>query len=84
MTEIFCHEQRERTECIHTIVYHITSEINPILYNVTEQYHPNAQCRIGLISEVIVISIVNPMPLFLSLFLQSYPLFFQKFFVLVQ
>ena len=32
----------------------ITSEINPILI-VTELYHPNIQCRIGLISEVIVI-----------------------------
>ena len=42
------------------------------------------QCRIGLISEVIVIGIVNPMSLFPSLFSQSYPLiFFQKVFVLV-
>ena len=47
----------------------ITSEINPILYIVSEHYHPNTQCRIGLISEVIVISIVNPIPaLFQSLF----------------
>ena len=40
--------------------------------------HPNTQCRIGLISEVIVIGIVNPMPLFLSLFSQSYPLIFSQ------
>ena len=33
------------------------------IYNVTEHYHPNTQCRI--ISEVIVISIVNPIPLLL-------------------
>ena len=59
----------------------ITSEINPILYLVDGAM---LQCRIGLISEVIVISIVNPMPLFLSLFSQSYPLIFsQKVFALV-
>ena len=39
----------------------ITSEINPILHCV---FGDNGllQCRIGLISEVIVIGIVNPMP----------------------
>ena len=49
----------------------ITSEINPILHCV---FGDNGllQCRIGLISEVIVIGIVNPMPLFPSLFSQSY------------
>ena len=44
-----------------------------LFYIVTEHYYPNAQCRIGLISNVIVIdivviSIINPMPLFQSLF----------------
>ena len=64
---------------MYILVYHITSEINPILfYNVTEQYHPNTQCRIGLISEVIVISIVNPMPLFLSLICNPILSFFSK------
>ena len=61
----------------------ITSEINPILHCV---FGDNGllQCRIGLISEVIVIGIVNPMPLFPSLFSQSYPLIFsQKVFALV-
>ena len=62
----------------------ITSEINPILHCV---FGDNGllQCRIGLISEVIVIGIVNPMPLFPSLFSQSYPLIFsQKVFALVK
>ena len=62
----------------------ITSEINPILHCV---FGDNGllQCRIGLISEVIVIGIVNPMPLFPSLFSQSYPLIFsQKVFALVE
>ena len=47
----------------------ITSdEINPILH-CNRPLSPNTQCRIGLISaEVIVIGIVNPMPLFPSLF----------------
>ena len=31
-----------------------------------------------LVSEVIIISIINPIPLFLSLFCQSYPLIFPK------
>ena len=53
----------------------ITSEINPILHCVFDD-SALLQCRIGLISEVIVISIVNPMPLFHSLFSQSYPLIF--------
>ena len=67
----------------------ITSEINPILH-VTEHYHPNTQCRIELISEVIVIGIYSDqhrqsyMPLFQSLFSQSYPLIFsQNVFALV-
>ena len=61
-----------------------------LFYIVTEHYHPNTQCRIGLISEVIVIGIYSDqrrqsyMPLFQSLFLQSYPLiFFPKRFALV-
>ena len=61
----------------------ITSEII-LFYIVYLVDSALLQCRIGLISEVIVIGIVNPMPLFPSLFLQSYPLiFFQKVFVLV-
>ena len=52
------------------------------IYNVTEHYHPNTQCRIGLISEVIVISIVNPMPLLLHGHFFAI-LFSQKVFALV-
>ena len=33
---------------------------------LSEHYHPNTQCRIGLISEVIVISIVNPIATLVS------------------
>ena len=54
-----------------------------LFYIVTKHYHPSTQCRIGLISKVIgiVISIVNPMPLILSLFSQSYShIFSQKSF----
>ena len=61
-----------------------SAEINPILH-CNRPLSPNTQCRIGLISaEVIVIGIVNPMPLFPSLFSQSYLLIFsQKVFALV-
>ena len=54
-----------------------------LFYIVTEHYHPNTQCRIGLISEVIVISIVNPIcPCFSHFFSQSYILsFFPKGFL---
>ena len=55
-----------------------------LFYIVTYHYCPNTQCRIGLISEVIVIGIVNRMPLFPSLFSQSYPFIFsQKVFAFV-
>ena len=60
----------------------LTIPVRSILfYIVTEHYHPNIQCRIGLISEVIVIGIVNPIILFLSLISQFYPLFFPKKFL---
>ena len=50
----------------------------------TSIYGAMLQCRIGLISEVIVISIINPMSLFPSLFSQFYPLIFsEKVFALV-
>ena len=49
----------------------------PILYIVTEHYHPNTQCRIGLISEVIVIGIYTDQHL------QSYALVSVTFFRLI-
>ena len=61
-----------------------------LFYIVTEHYYPNTQCRIGLISNVIVIdivviSIINPMPLFQSLFftILSSHFFSQNVFALV-
>ena len=65
----------------------ITSEINPILHCVLDD-SSLLQCRIGSISEVImigiiiiVISIVNPMPLFQSLFCNPILSFFPKTFL---
>ena len=58
----------------------ITSEINPILH-CNRNYHRNTQCRIGLISEVIVIGIVNPIPLFQSLSCHPILSFFPKTFL---
>ena len=63
---------RERTEGVHTIVYHITSEINLILQ--CNMLH----CRIGLISEVIVIRHCQSYALVSVTFLHSYIIFFQK------
>ena len=58
-----------------------SAEINPILHCV---FGDNGllQCRIGLISaEVIVMGFINPMPLFPSLFSQSYLLIFSQRFL---
>ena len=57
---------------MYILVYHITSEINLILQcNML-------QCRIGLISEVIVIRNCQSYALVSVTFLHSYLIFFQK------
>ena len=57
----------------------ITSEFNPSLHvNCNRGLSSKYTKKIGLILKVIVIGIVNPIPLFQSLFLKSYPLIFSK------
>ena len=55
----------------------VTSEVNPILH-CNRALSSNTQYRIELMLEVIVISISNPIPLFLSIFCKLYPLIFSK------
>ena len=57
---------------MYILVYHITSEINLILQ--CNMLH----CRIGLISEVIVIGHCQSYALVSFTFLHSYLIFFQK------
>ena len=57
---------------MYILVYHITSEINLILQ--CNMLH----CRIGLISEVIVIRHCQSYALVSVTFLHSYLIFFQK------
>ena len=64
MTEIFCHEQRERTECIHTIVYHVTKMLLFIFIMLLKQLHVHvhvlAKCLCSSVKSVNTNSVYFP------------------------